>query len=56
MAKRYITYYGYFGPTSNVKAAPAALTGDVVARLLGVAADAATKTDHTVVSIGVRKP
>lgn len=31
---RYITYYGYFGPASNVKPAPAALTGDAVARVL----------------------
>lgn len=35
MARRYITYYGYFGPTSNVKSAPTALSSDVVARLLG---------------------
>tara|TARA_R110000782_G_scaffold183182_1_gene273429 strand:- start:646 stop:795 length:150 start_codon:yes stop_codon:yes gene_type:complete len=48
MGKRYITYYGYFGPTSNVKDAPAALTGDVVARLLG-AIPAAAPT-------GERKP
>lgn len=32
---RYITLYGYFGPTSNVKDAPAALTSDAVARVLG---------------------
>lgn len=31
---RYITHIGYFGPTSNVKAAPPALTGEAVARLL----------------------
>jgi hypothetical protein len=36
MAKpRYITFYGYFGPTSNVKDAPRALTGDAVRRILG---------------------
>lgn len=32
---RYITLYGYFGPTSNVKDAPVALTSDAVARILG---------------------
>ena len=32
---RYITYYGYFGPTSNVKAAPTALDSAAVARILG---------------------
>lgn len=32
---RYITYYGYFGRTSNVKAAPAALDSANVARILG---------------------
>lgn len=32
---RYITYYGYFGPTSNVKAAPASLDASAVARILG---------------------
>lgn len=31
---RYITYYGYFGPTSNVKDAPAPLTGAAVASVL----------------------
>lgn len=32
---RYITLYGYFGRTSNVKAAPAVLDGATVARILG---------------------
>ncbi|WIA55485.1 hypothetical protein N6H05_21020 [Sphingobium sp. WTD-1] len=32
---RYITLYGYFGPTSNVKPAPDALSADAVARVLG---------------------
>lgn len=36
MAKpRYITFYGYFGRTSNVKDAPVALNSEAVARLLG---------------------
>jgi hypothetical protein len=36
MAKpRYITLYGYFGPTSNVRQAPAALDASTVARVLG---------------------
>lgn len=36
MAKvRYITFYGYFGPTSNVKAAPASLDDAAVRRILG---------------------
>lgn len=35
MAKpRYITFYGYFGPTSNVKDASVALDSDAVARIL----------------------
>ena len=35
MAKqRYITFYGYFGPTSNVKDAPATPTGAAVANVL----------------------
>lgn len=32
---RYITLYGYFGPTSNVRPAPAALDASTVARILG---------------------
>ena len=32
---RYITHYGDFGPTSNVRPAPAALSGNAVARILG---------------------
>lgn len=32
---RYITLYGYFGPTSNVRPAPVALDGEAVARILG---------------------
>ena len=36
MAKpRYITFYGYFGPTSNVKSAPATLDSAMVSRILG---------------------
>lgn len=32
---RYITFYGYFGPTSNVKSAPAAFDSNAVSRILG---------------------
>ncbi|MFY9350333.1 MAG: hypothetical protein WBL20_03055 [Sphingobium sp.] len=32
---RYITFYGYFGPTSNVKDAPVVLDSAAVARMLG---------------------
>lgn len=31
---RYITFYGYFGPTSNVKDAPVTLNSDAIGRIL----------------------
>ena len=40
MAKpRYITFYGYFGPTSNVKEAPIAIGSEAIGRLLKAVPD-----------------
>ncbi|SCW61504.1 hypothetical protein SAMN02927924_01670 [Sphingobium faniae] len=40
---RYITWYGYFGRTSNVKDAPAVLDSAMVGRILGALPPAGEK-------------